>query len=54
MKTTTKANRAEGVVERIRSRRSFLKEAARKAVIPVVVAYSVNKTTPNLFAREPH
>jgi hypothetical protein len=40
-------------LEKMRSRRAFLKEAARRAVVPAVAAYTVAKTTPKLFAREP-
>jgi hypothetical protein len=37
----------------LETRREFLKSAARKAVVPVVVAYTIGKSTPKLFAREP-
>ncbi len=40
-------------IENLKSRRKFLKGAAKKAVIPAVVAYSVHKNAPPLFAREP-
>jgi hypothetical protein len=35
---------------KLKNRREFLKSAARKAVIPVVAAYTIKKSTPNLFA----
>jgi hypothetical protein len=37
----------------LKTRREFLKSAARKAIIPIVAVYTIKKTTPNLFAREP-
>jgi hypothetical protein len=37
----------------LKSRRKFLKEAARKAVAPIVTVYAVNKTTLKVFGREP-
>ncbi len=37
----------------LKSRRAFLKSAAKKAVIPAVVVYSVHKNAPPVFAREP-
>jgi hypothetical protein len=39
--------------EKLRSRREFLKLAARKSVTPVIVVYTIQKSTPKLFAREP-
>jgi hypothetical protein len=40
-------------IAKLKTRREFLKSAARKVIAPVVVVYSINKTTPKLFAREP-
>lgn len=39
--------------ENLRSRRDFLKRAARKSFIPAIVIYSVNKMTPPAFGRTP-
>jgi len=38
---------------KLRSRREFLKMAARKSLTPVIVVYTIQKSTPKLFAREP-
>jgi hypothetical protein len=40
-------------ISNLKTRREFLKSAARKAIAPAVVAYTVGKATPRLFAREP-
>jgi hypothetical protein len=40
-------------ITNLKTRREFLKAAARRAIVPAVVAYTVGKTTPKLFAREP-
>ena len=40
-------------IESLKTRREFLKSAARKVIVPVVTAYTIQKTTPKLFAREP-
>jgi len=40
-------------VENLKSRRKFLKNAAKKGLIPAVVAYSIHKNAPPVFAREP-
>jgi hypothetical protein len=37
----------------LRNRREFLKAAARKVIVPAVAVYTIQKTTPKLFAREP-
>ena len=37
----------------LKTRRAFLLAAARKTVVPAMVIYTVGKTTPKLFAREP-
>jgi hypothetical protein len=39
--------------ENLKSRREFLKRAARKSIIPAVVIYSVHKMTPPAFGRSP-
>ena len=39
--------------ENLKTRREFLKNAARKAATPVVTVYLVNKTIPKVFGREP-
>jgi hypothetical protein len=39
--------------ERLRSRREFLKRSARKAAIPVVVVYTLQKSAPPLFGVSP-
>jgi hypothetical protein len=36
----------------LKNRRQFLKSAARKAVVPVVAAYTIKRTTPKLFASD--
>jgi hypothetical protein len=48
-----KANMKKLNADELKSRRSFLKGMVKKAAIPVVTVYLVNKTTPKLFAREP-
>jgi hypothetical protein len=40
-------------LKHLQTRRDFLKSAARKAAVPLVAAYTIQKTTPKLFAREP-
>jgi hypothetical protein len=35
---------------KLKSRREFLKSAARKAAVPIIVAYTVKRGTPTLFA----
>jgi hypothetical protein len=37
----------------LKTRREFLKTAARKAAVPVIIVYTMQKATPKLFAREP-
>jgi len=37
----------------LRSRREFLKRAAKKCTIPAIVVYSVHKMTPPAFGRTP-
>ena len=37
----------------LKSRRKFLKGLARKTAVPTVVAYSIHKNAPPVFAREP-
>jgi len=39
--------------ENLKSRRSFIKSSAKKAIVPVVTVLVVAKTAPKLFAREP-
>jgi len=39
--------------ENLRSRREFLKRAAKKCTIPAIVVYSVHKMTPPAFGRTP-
>jgi hypothetical protein len=41
-------------IESLKTRRQFLKAAARKAAVPVAAAYAIAKTTPKIFAREPY
>lgn len=40
-------------VENLASRRAFLKQAAKKCVVPAVIVYSVHKMTPPAFGRTP-
>jgi hypothetical protein len=40
-------------IEPLKNRREFLKAAARKVIVPAVAVYTIRKTTPKLFAREP-
>jgi len=40
-------------IENLKSRRTFLTGMAKKAAIAAVVVYSINKTAPPVFAREP-
>jgi len=40
-------------IENLKSRRRFLKIAARKGIIPAVIVYSIHKNAPPVFAREP-
>jgi len=37
----------------LKSRRKFLKVAARRGLLPAVVVYSIHKNAPPVFAREP-
>lgn len=39
--------------ENLRSRREFLKRAAKKASIPAIIIYSAHKMTPPAFGRTP-
>ncbi|MEW6302151.1 MAG: hypothetical protein AB1705_01685 [Verrucomicrobiota bacterium] len=39
--------------ENLRSRREFLKHAAKKSILPALVIYSVHKMTPPVFGRTP-
>jgi hypothetical protein len=40
-------------VEPLKSRRRFLIGLAKKAAVPVVAIYGIDKSAPKLFAREP-
>ncbi len=40
-------------IENLKSRRNFLKGAARKAALPAVVVWTIHKNAPPVFAREP-
>jgi hypothetical protein len=39
--------------DNLRSRREFLKRAAKKCAIPAIIVYSVHKMTPPAFGRTP-
>jgi hypothetical protein len=51
--TRRNAMKQKSPIELLKSRREFLKSLARKAAIPVVVVYTIQRSTPKLFAREP-
>jgi hypothetical protein len=40
-------------VGNLKSRREFLKRAAKKCTIPAIIVYSVHKMTPPAFGRTP-
>lgn len=53
MKQAPKSGRKVLNAADMKSRRAFLKQAARKSLVPTIIAYSVHKMSPPAFGRTP-